>query len=70
MGIYSNNHGDSAFPFGCHPLGPLQEPVDEATIASHKLVLWTPPADDPEHRKARKTAAVPARLEKFGAYSG
>jgi len=30
---------------------PQEEPVDEATIASHKLVLWTPPADDPEHRK-------------------
>ena len=26
--------------------------VDEATIASHKLVLWTPPADNPERRKA------------------
>jgi len=27
------------------------EVVDEASIASHKLILWTPPADDPEKRK-------------------
>jgi len=32
---------------------PLEQvvPVDENAIASHKLVLWTPPPDDPEKRK-------------------
>ncbi|CAJ1380450.1 unnamed protein product [Effrenium voratum] len=28
-----------------------QPEVDPQTVGSHKLVLWTPPADDPERRK-------------------
>ena len=35
--------------------------VDPQTVGSHKLVLWTPPADDPERRKARADSASRAR---------
>ena len=39
-----------------HLLGP--QVIDEATVASHKLVLWTPAEDNPERRKDRGGGGV------------